>query len=173
MKKYFTILLILIGSLTFGQEINYTEIDNKANAIDSDLELIEIKFDLTNKQDPNDSHQTILRIWHKEKRIYKISQDVSVNYGKIKSEIYLNGKKPIKTIESENTYYYLPDSIAKLKGYSVDLEENYNATSYILDWDKKQRKVVISGKSTEEKKASFEWNKFNAIIRRAEKLVNN
>ncbi|MUU78935.1 hypothetical protein [Winogradskyella endarachnes] len=122
MKKTFTIILTLIGILTFGQESDYSEIDNHTKLIDSNTELIELEFDLTNKSDSTNSEYAVLKIWHKEKKIFKIIKEVSVDYGEIKSEIYLVGNKPIKIIESESMNYYLTDSIAKIKGYSIDIE---------------------------------------------------
>ncbi|MEZ4977185.1 MAG: hypothetical protein R2802_11630 [Flavobacteriaceae bacterium] len=164
MKKIFAIILTLIGILAFGQENKMTEIDNQSKSIDSDTELIESNFDLNN--------ESKLKVWHKEKQIFKIVQERNVDYGEIKSEIYLIGNKPIKITESESTYYFLTDSIAKIKGYSVDIEENFRAISYITNWNKKQRELIISGEPTEKKNISYELNKYAEIIRKAEKLTN-
>ena len=156
--------MTLIGILAFGQENKMTEIDNQSKSIDSDTELIESNFDLNN--------ESKLKVWHKEKQIFKIVQERNVDYGEIKSEIYLIGNKPIKITESESTYYFLTDSIAKIKGYSVDIEENFRAISYITNWNKKQRELIISGEPTEKKNISYELNKYAGIIRKAEKLTN-
>ena len=156
--------MTLIGILAFGQENKMTEIDNQSKSIDSDTELIESNFDLNN--------ESKLKVWHKEKQIFKIVQERNVDYGEIKSEIYLIGNKPIKITESESTYYFLTDSIAKIKGYSVDIEENFRAISYITNWNKKQRELIISGEPTEKKNISYELNKYAEIIRKAEKLTN-
>ena len=141
-----------------------TEIDNQSKSIDSDTELIESNFDLNN--------ESKLKVWHKEKQIFKIVQERNVDYGEIKSEIYLIGNKPIKITESESTYYFLTDSIAKIKGYSVDIEENFRAISYITNWNKKQRELIVSGEPTEKKNISYELNKYAEIIRKAEKFTN-
>ncbi len=141
-----------------------TEIDNQSKSIDSDTELIESNFDLNN--------ESKLKVWHKEKQIFKIVQERNVDYGEIKSEIYLIGNKPIKITESESTYFFLTDSIAKIKGYSVDIEENFRAISYITNWNKKQRELIISGEPTEKKNISYELNKYAEIIRKTEKLTN-
>ena len=141
-----------------------TEIDNQSKSIYSDTELIESNFDLNN--------ESKLKVWHKGKQIFKIVQEKNVDYGEIKSEIYLIGNKPIKITESESTYYFLTDSIAKIKGYSVDIEENFRAISYITNWNKKQRELIISGEPTEKKNISYELNKYAEIIRKAEKLTN-
>ena len=164
LKKIFAIILTLIGILAFGQENKMTEIDNQSKSIDSDTELIESNFDLNN--------ESKLKVWHKEKQIFKIVQERNVDYGEIKSEIYLIGNKPIKITESESTYYFLTDSIAKIKGYSVDIEENFRAISYITNWNKKQRELIVSGEPTEKKNISYELNKYAEIIRKAEKLTN-
>ena len=156
--------MTLIGILAFGQENKMTEIDNQSKSIDSDTELIESNFDLNN--------ESKLKVWHKEKQIFKIVQERNVDYGEIKSEIYLIGNKPIKITESESTYYFLTDSIAKIKGYSVDIEENFRAISYITNWNKKQRELIISGEPTEKKNISYELNKYAEIIRKAEKFTN-
>jgi len=156
--------LTLIGILAFGQENKMTEIDNQSKSIDSDTELIESNFDLNN--------ESKLKVWHKEKQIFKIVQERNVDYGEIKSEIYLIGNKPIKITESESTYYFLTDSIAKIKGYSVDIEENFRAISYITNWNKKQRELIVSGEPTEKKNISYELNKYAEIIRKAEKFTN-
>ena len=141
-----------------------TEIDNQSKSIYSDTELIESNFDLNN--------ESKLKVWHKEKQIFKIVQERNVDYGEIKSEIYLIGNKPIKITESESTYYFLTDSIAKIKGYSVDIEENFRAISYITNWNKKQRELIVSGEPTEKKNISYELNKYAEIIRKAEKFTN-
>ncbi|PYE83130.1 hypothetical protein DFQ11_101561 [Winogradskyella epiphytica] len=154
----------LIGILVFGQENKMTEIDNQSKSIDSDTELIESNFDLTN--------ESRLKVWHKENRIFKIVQEMNVDYGEIKSEIYLVGNKPVKIIESESTNFFLTDSIAKIKGYSIDIEENFRAVSYITNWNKKQRELKVSGEPTEEKNISYELNKYIGIIRKAENLIN-
>ena len=156
--------MTLIGILAFGQENKMTEIDNQSKSIDSDTELIESNFDLNN--------ESKLKVWHKEKQIFKIVQERNVDYGEIKSEIYLIGNKPIKITESESTYYFLTDSIAKIKGYSVDIEENFRAISYITNWNKKQRELIVSGEPTEKKNISYELNKYAEIIRKAEKFTN-
>ena len=156
--------MTLIGILAFGQENKMTEIDNQSKSIYSDTELIESNFDLNN--------ESKLKVWHKEKQIFKIVQERNVDYGEIKSEIYLIGNKPIKITESESTYYFLTDSIAKIKGYSVDIEENFRAISYITNWNKKQRELIISGEPTEKKNISYELNKYAEIIRKAEKFTN-
>ena len=156
--------MTLIGILAFGQENKMTEIDNQSKSIDSDTELIESNFDLNN--------ESKLKVWHKEKQIFKIVQEKNVDYGEIKSEIYLIGNKPIKITESESTYYFLTDSIAKIKGYSVDIEENFRAISYITNWNKKQRELIVSGEPTEKKNISYELNKYAEIIRKAEKFTN-
>ena len=155
--------MTLIGILAFGQENKMTEIDNQSKSIYSDTELIESNFDLNN--------ESKLKVWHKEKQIFKIVQERNVDYGEIKSEIYLIGNKPIKITESESTYYFLTDSIAKIKGYSVDIEENFRAISYITNWNKKQRELIVSGEPTEKKNISYELNKYAEIIRKAEKLT--
>ena len=164
LKKIFAIILTLIGILAFGQENKMTEIDNQSKSIDSDTELIESNFDLNN--------ESKLKVWHKGKQIFKIVQERNVDYGEIKSEIYLIGNKPIKITESESTYYFLTDSIAKIKGYSVDIEENFRAISYITNWNKKQRELIVSGEPTEKKNISYELNKYAEIIRKAEKFTN-
>ena len=156
--------MTLIGILAFGQENKMTEIDNQSKSIDSDTELIESNFDLNN--------ESKLKVWHKGKQIFKIVQEKNVDYGEIKSEIYLIGNKPIKITESESTYYFLTDSIAKIKGYSVDIEENFRAISYITNWNKKQRELIVSGEPTEKKNISYELNKYAEIIRKAEKFTN-
>ncbi|MBU2940179.1 hypothetical protein KO494_11590 [Lacinutrix sp. C3R15] len=165
MKKTFTILLTLIGILVFGQENKITEIDNQLKSIDTDTELIESNFELINES-------CKLKIWHKEKQIFKIAQVKNVDYGEIKSKIYLVANKPIKIVESESTYFFLTDSIAKIKGYSIDIEENFRAIAYIINWNKKQRKLMVSGKPTEEKNATYNRIKYIEIFRKAEKLLN-
>lgn len=165
MKKTFTVILTLIGILVFGQENKIAEIENQTKLIDSDTELIEPIIDLTNKSK--------LKFWHKEKQIFKIVQESYVDYGVIKSEIYLVGNKPIKIIESENTNFFLIDSIARIKGYSVDIEENFRAVSYITNWNKKQRELILSGEPTEKKNISYELNKYIGIIKKAEELIND
>ncbi len=156
--------MTLIGILAFGQENKMTEIDNQSKSIDSDTELIESNFDLTN--------ESKLKVWYKENRIFKIVQEMNVDYGEIKSEIYLVANKPIKIIESESTYFFLTDSIAKIKGYSIDIEENLRVVSYITNWNKKQRELIVTGEPTEKKNISYELNKYAGIIRKAEKLIN-
>ncbi|MBU2928601.1 hypothetical protein KO515_10200 [Winogradskyella psychrotolerans] len=141
-----------------------TEIDKQSKSINSDTELIESNFDLTN--------ETKLKVWYKENRIFKIVQEMNVDYGEIKSEIYLVANKPIKIIEYENTYFFLTDSIAKIKGYSIDIEENFRAVSYITNWKKKQRELIISGEPSEKKNISYELEKYARIIRKAEQLIN-
>ena len=143
MKKTLVILLTLIGFFVFGQDNIMTEIDKQSKSIDSDTELIKSNFDLTN--------ESKLKVWYKENRIFKIVKEKNVDYGAIKSEIYLVANKPIKIIESENTYFVLPDSIAKIKGYSIDTEENFRAVLYITNWNKKQRELIVSGDPTEKK----------------------
>ncbi|WP_178985971.1 hypothetical protein [Winogradskyella helgolandensis] len=172
MKQTFVIILTLIGILTFGQENEYSNIDNQANLINSNTELIELEIDLTNKSDSTNSKYTVLKIWHKKKQIFKIIKETSVDYGEIKSEIYLVANKPVKIIESESTNFFLTDSIAKIRGYSIDIEENFRAVSYITNWNKKQRKLIVSGAPTEEKNISYELNKYIGIIRKAKKLIN-
>ena len=164
MRKTFAIILTLIGILAFGQESKIAEIDNQTKSIDSDSELIESNINLIN--------ESKLKIWHKEKRIFKIVQEKNVDYGKIKSEIYLAGNKPIKIVEFESTYFFLTDSIAKIKGYSIDIEENFKAISYITNWNKKQRELIVSGEPTEKKNISYDLNKYIGIIKKAEKLIN-
>lgn len=164
MKKTFTIILTLIGILVFGQENKIVEIENQSKSIDSETELIESSIDLTNKSK--------LKVWHKEKQIFKIVQKNYVDHGVIKSEIYLVENKPIKIIESESTNFFLIDSIARIKGYSIDIEENFRAVSYITNWNKKQRELILSGEPTEKKNISFELNKYIGIIKKAEELIN-
>ncbi|WP_147298372.1 hypothetical protein [Winogradskyella pacifica] len=164
MKKTFVIILTLIGILAFGQENKMTEIDNQSKSIDSDTELIESNFELTN--------ESKLKVSYKENRIFKIVQEMNVDYGEIKSEIYLVANKPIKIIESESTYFFLTDSIAKIKGYSIDIEENLRVVSYITNWNKKQRELIVTGEPTEKKNISYELNKYARIIRKAEMLIN-
>ncbi|REE07664.1 hypothetical protein DFQ09_11211 [Winogradskyella pacifica] len=156
--------MTLIGILAFGQENKMTEIDNQSKSIDSDTELIESNFELTN--------ESKLKVSYKENRIFKIVQEMNVDYGEIKSEIYLVANKPIKIIESESTYFFLTDSIAKIKGYSIDIEENLRVVSYITNWNKKQRELIVTGEPTEKKNISYELNKYARIIRKAEMLIN-
>jgi hypothetical protein len=164
MKNTLTIILILIRFLTFGQENKLAEIDNEVNSIDKDSILTIKEFNLENQT---------LKVWLNDKnQILKIVENRNVNYGEIKSTIYLRGTKPIKTIESENVYFWLPDSLAKIKGYSIDLKEEYTATSYILNWNKKERKLIITGKLTGESNISFELKKYEGIIRRSKNLIS-
>ncbi len=120
-----------------------TEIDNQSKSIDSDTELIESNFDLTN--------ESKLKVWYKKNQVFKITQVMYVDYGEIKSEIYLVANKPIKIIESESTFTIYNDSIAKIKGYDIGLEENFKASTYIFNWNKKQRELIITGEPTEKK----------------------
>lgn len=163
MKNTLTIILILIRFLTFGQENKLTEIDNEVNSIDKDSILRIKEFNLENQT---------LKVWLNDKnQILKIVENRSVNYGEIKSTIYLKGTKPIKTIESENIYFWFTDSLAKRKGYDIDLRVEYTATSYIINWNKKQRRLIITGKPTGESNISFELKKYERIIRKSEKLI--
>lgn len=164
MKNTLTIILILIRFLTFGQENKLTEIDNEVSSINKDSMLRIKDFNLENHT---------LKVWLNDKnQILKIVENRNVNYGQIISTIYLKGTKPIKTIESENIYFWLTDSLVKIKGYSIDLKEEYTATSYIINWDKKQRKLIITGKPTGESNISFELIKYEGIIRKSKKLVS-
>jgi len=164
LKKTLAILFFLIRILVFGQETKIAEIDKQSKLIDADTTLVTSSFDLTNA--------SRLKIWHKEKQIFKIVQEENVDYGEIKSQIYLLKNKPIKIKESENTYFFLTDSIARIKGYSIDIEENFKAVSYIIHWNKKQRELIVSGQPTEEKNISYNWSKYVAIIKKAETLIN-
>lgn len=163
MKNTLTIILIFIRFLTFGQENKIAKIDHEVNSIDKDSILRIKEFNIENQT---------LKVWLNDKNeILKIVEKRNVNYGEIKSTIYLKGTKPIKTIESENIYFWLTDSLAKIKGYSIDLREEYTATSYIINWNKKQRKLIVNGKATNEKNASYELKKYEGIIRKSEKLI--
>lgn len=164
MKKTLAILFFLIRILVLGQETKIAEIDKQSKLIDTDTTLVTSNFDLTNA--------SRLKIWHKEKQIFKIVQKENVDYGEIKSQIYLLKNKPIKIKETENTYFILTDSIARIKGYSIDIEENFKAVSYIIHWNKKQRELIVSGQPTEEKNISYKWSKYVAIIKKAETLIN-
>ncbi len=163
MKNTLTIILILVRFLAFGQENKLAEIDNEVNAIEKDYSLRIEEFNL---------EKQTLKVWLNDKnQILKIVENRNANYGEIKSTIYLKETKPIKTIESENIYFWLTDSLAKIKGYSIDHREEYSATSYIINWNKKQRKLILNGKATNEKNASSELKKYEGIIRKSEKLI--
>ena len=164
MKNTLTIIFILISFLTFSQENRLAEIDNEVNSIEKDSILKIKEFNLENQT---------LKVWLNDKnQILKIVENRNVNYGEIKSTIYLKETKPIKTIESENIYFWLTDSLAKIKGYGIDLREEYTATSYIINWNKKQRRLIITGKPTGESDISFELIKYEGIIRKSEKLIS-
>lgn len=163
MKHILTILFLLVRLVTFGQESKLAEIDKLVSAIDTDSVLTLKEFTVDNR---------ILKIWTTtEHQILKIVEKRNVNYGEIKSTIYLKNRIPIKTIESESVFVWLTDSIARIKGYSIDLVEEYSAVSYVLDWSKKQRKLIITGKPTEENTISLELKNQEAIIRKSEKLI--
>lgn len=164
MKNTLTIILILVRSLTFGQENQLVEIDNVVNTIDNDSVLTVREFNLDNQT---------LKIWTNNKnQILKIVEKRNLNYGEIKSTIYLKNMKPIKTIESESINVWLTDSLVKIKGYSIDLREEYSAVSYIFNWSKKQRKLIITGKPTGENNISLELKKYERIIWKSEKLLS-
>lgn len=118
MKSTWTITLTLIRFLTFGQENILAEIDNEVNSIDNDSILTIREFNL-------DNHT--FKVWLNDKSNFKIVENRNLNYGEIKTTIYLKETKPIKTIESEKIYFWLTDSLAIIKGYGIDLREEYTA----------------------------------------------
>lgn len=162
--KTFTLILILVGIISFGQENKFDEINNKIILVDLDSTLTKLEFKL------NESDSIVLRVWSNNKRIFKIERQINVDYGEIKSTIYLDEDKPIKIIESEQVYYFLPDSIAQIKGYGIDLKEEFRAVSYITNWNTKDRELII-GKPTDEKNILYELSKYDGIVRKAKNLI--
>ncbi len=164
MKKTLVIILILIGFLSFGQEKILVAIDNEVSLIDNNSVLLVKDFEIDNQS---------LKIWcNSKKQILKIVETRNVDYGEIKSTIYMKDLKPIKTMESENVHFFLPDSLAKIKGYDIDIQEEYSAVSYILNWNKRERKLITKGKPVNDKNASSDLIKYDAIIRKAKKLIS-
>lgn len=164
MKKTLVIILTLIGFLSFGQEKILVGIDNEVNLIDNNSTLIVKDFEFDNQ---------VLKVWYNSnKQILKIVEIRNVDYGEIKSTVYMKDLKPIKTLESEGIYFFLPDSLSKIKGYDIDIKEEYTAISYILNWNKRERKLIVKGKPLNDKNTSSDLIKYDGIIRKAKKLIS-
>jgi hypothetical protein len=168
LKKTFVIILTLIGIVTFGQENKLDRIENEVNLINSDSTLIESKFEVTN----DSSIYIVIAIWHIKNKIYKIEKNSTLNYGEIKSTLYLSDGVPIKIIETESENYFLPDSLVQIKGYDVDIMENYKGISYIYNWKKNKRELIQTGQPTGNSDISIEWSKYIEILRKSIKLIS-
>lgn len=164
LKPIFTIVLLFFGSFLLSQD-EKSKIDIQTQLIDADTLLKESTFQ------PNIETRLIVR--HNQNEIRQIIQKTRVNYGEIKSVLYLTNNKPIKIIETEYTYYFLPDSIAEIKGYSADIKENFRVESYITNWDKKQRHVLVNGEPSEKKNISYKFVKYAEILRKSKQLIKS
>ncbi|WP_431167110.1 hypothetical protein [Tenacibaculum halocynthiae] len=165
MRKAFVIIFALIGFLAFGQENNLDRIDNEVKSIESDSTLVETEFDLAELIEITTDGGGILKVWRNEKQICKIVEEIGLSYGRIRTIIYVSNGIPIKIIETEENFGHENGEL----NYK-ELNEVFNATIHIFDWENDESKIVRIGKRvlSEGSCSTFDYE---SIIERAKKAI--
>ena len=166
MRKSFTIILICLGFLAVGQENNLERIVNEVNSIESDNALLVTESDWVELTGITTDGGGILKVWRNEKQICKVVQEVGLSYGRVKTVIFFSKGLPIKIIETEENFGYKNDELDYGK-----LNEVFQATIYIYDWENDESKIEIIGKRVMSKGGCTNVD-YEPIIERAKKSIS-
>jgi hypothetical protein len=110
--------------LAFGQQSKVERIAMEVEYIENDATLTFEKYDFSKLTGVHTDGGGILKVWHKEKQISKIYEEIGLSYGRIKTTIYLKNDEVIKIIEIEENFPFSKNEIdiTKLdKVFRVDI----------------------------------------------------
>lgn len=142
------------------KQINY-----KVNLIESDLSLEKKEFDLVELTGINTDGGGVLKIWYKEKQVYKIAEEIGLSYGRIRVAIYLDNGIPIKVIEIEESFGHEKGEL----NYR-EFNEVFRGNVYVFDWENDESKVEKTGKRVLSE-GSCSTLDYEPIIERATKVM--
>jgi len=123
--------------------------DQRIKQTDNDVKFINNNDKLTIKEfDANEIYGHIfdgggkIKVYTDKTDIVKIDQQVVINYGRVTTIIYLANRKPIQIIDREENFE-TKDGLT-IWDYSK-LAKVFEATIYIIDWDRDDSKVIYNG----------------------------
>ena len=165
MKKTFSIVILLIGTIVLSQENKLEKLDNIVNSIEKEEDLKLTEFDWTKLTNINTDGGGILRVWKNETEICKIVEEIGLSYGRIRTIIYLENEKPVKIIETEENFERKNNELNYNK-----LKEVFKAEIYVFDWENDKREIIRTGRRnmSEGNCSTFDYE---SIIERAKKAV--
>ena len=140
MKKLILIISILIGFISFGQEMKLDRIDRIVKSIESDSTLTLMEFDWKVLAGITTGSEGIRKTWTKNKRVLKIVEKINHLDFTTKNTIYLENGIPIKVIEKEENFKNTADGL----DYSKPIEV-FSVIIYVFDWENDESKIIRNG----------------------------
>ena len=110
--------------------------------------------------------ERIVKVWRNEKQICKVVEEIGLSYGRVKTVIFFSKGLPIKIIETEENFGYKNDELDYGK-----LNEVFQATIYIYDWENDESKIEIIGKRVMSEGGCTNVD-YEPIIKRAKKSTS-
>ncbi|EAR01927.1 hypothetical protein [Maribacter sp. HTCC2170] len=140
MNKAISIISILIGFISFGQEIQLDRIDEMVKSIELDSTQTLTEFDWNVLTGITTGSKGIRRIWTNGKHTTKIVEEIKFLDYTTWTTMYLENGVPIKIIEKEGGFENSKNGL----DYSKHIEV-FSAVVYVFDWENDKSKIIRNG----------------------------
>ena len=140
------ILTIFLSGLYFstvGQDERTKQIDILVGQINKSGRLTLKEFDANRVYNQIFDGGGTIKVYSDKNVISKIEQEIGLSYGRLTTIIYLTNGKPIQIIDREENFK-LKDDKSTLD--HSNLNQVFEATIYVFNWDKDDSKVTSKGK---------------------------
>lgn len=127
MKHTLLFLFSLISCVSNAQSLTKVEIDSIIKSIEENKSLSKSVFDFSELIHQTTDGGSELIVYQENKKIKKITLQVSLSYGLITSIIYLRDEEPVYLIEKEENYLVKNDTIDYSK-----LESKFKEIIYVF-----------------------------------------
>jgi hypothetical protein len=144
MTRITNILILTFGlsSYCFAQTDLTTTIDNQARQIDSNKGLTTKTFNANEVYERIFDGGGEIIVYLKSGQPVKIEQTIGLSYGRLTTIIYLTDGQPTKVIDREENFKTKEDK----SGFDyTKLNQVFEATIYVINWDKDESKVLKKG----------------------------
>lgn len=160
-RNIFFIAIFFFHFVTSGQERTLHQIQEKTQNTEKDTSLIVTEIDWVELTGIVTDGGGFLKVWHKDKQVYKIMEEVGLSYGRLRTIVYLDNEVPIKIIETEENFE------KSNQGFNYkNIHEVFKVTIHIFNWNEGLEEIERTGKRvfTERPCSTFEYE---ATIERA------
>jgi hypothetical protein len=152
-----------------GQDERTKQIDILAEQINASDRLTLKDFDAGKVYGQTFDGGGIIKVYSDKGVISKIEQVIGLSYGRLTTVVFLKNGQPIQIIDREENFKFKDD---KTTFDHSKLEQVFEATIYVFNWDKDDSKVITKGKRvlSEGTCSNFEYE---ALIDAVKKLMEN
>ena len=146
MKGYYIALLLLLPSLcSNGQTLTKNEIISLVSSITADTSLRTIELDANDVFQANYDGGGIVQLIHDGQTLKAFVVQVGLSSGRLTNSIYYVDSLPVQIVETEERFKWIE---AEGTFDFTTLNQTFNETVYVLDWELADTEHEKSGTRT-------------------------